>query len=113
MSQPTAAILDINMLQRLGVAIASEGTVESDLPPVLDCARELGGRLLIKYIRADAERHYSRFSGVTEFPGPHWLTPTPLNSEEVESALNLPPLSDEEIVAEIQAARQDRAARRA
>ena len=28
-------------------------------------------------------------------------------------ALNLPPLSDEEIVAEIQAARQDRAARRA
>jgi len=28
-------------------------------------------------------------------------------------ALNLPPLSDEEIAAEIQAARQDRAARRA
>jgi hypothetical protein len=90
--QPTAAVLDLAMLHRLKVSIADEWAETDDLPMVSDPVAELGGRLLIKYIRPADMVRYSTLSGITDFPGPHYLTPTGLPQAEVEAALNLPPL---------------------
>lgn len=85
-----ALALDEEMLGVHGVAISSPFVADSALP-VADLSLQLGGRCLIKYVRAADRNRYSVTSGITHFPGVHYLTPTPICGAELVATLNLPP----------------------
>lgn len=85
-----ALALDEEMLGANGVTIASPFIPNTSLPPA-DLANELGGRCLIKYLRKGAHTRYSLTSGITHFPGIHYLTPTPICASQLIQVLNLPP----------------------
>jgi hypothetical protein len=86
-----AAYLDVQMLLRRGVKIHDEIVADEDLPVCADAAAELGGRFLIKYLRAHEESRYNTLAGVAFFDGPHWFTPASLAGKDLRVALNLPP----------------------
>ena len=89
-----AAHLDVQMLLRRGVAIADEATENDALPACDDPLIHLGGRYLIKYLRAHEEKRYSIMSATTYFDGIHYFTPAPLAGCDLHVALNLPPADD-------------------
>lgn len=84
--------LDVVMLHARAVKLADEFVPDSDLPFCDDLAGQLGGRLLIKYVRQETVERLSVLGGPTHFPGRHYLTPTPVAAKDLVSALALPPL---------------------
>jgi hypothetical protein len=87
-----AAHLDVAMLLAAGTSIASEATQDDHLPFAMNLAADLGRRYLIKYVRQSDLTRHSGLSGVTYFPGRHFVTPAPIAASYLQSALNLPPL---------------------
>ena len=87
-----AVSLDAEMLGRHSVVIYPPWTHNSALPKCVDLAAEVGDRYLLKYVRTDDRTRYSKFSGISHFPGVHYLTPTAICRGELVAALNLPPL---------------------
>lgn len=86
-----ALTLDEEMLGKHGTPVASPWTADADLPLAKSLVTDLGDRFLIKYIRHNDRTRYSApFSGITHYPGVHYLSPTPLCRDELISALNLP-----------------------
>jgi hypothetical protein len=86
------AHLDVQMLLSRSVKIHDEITPDDALPECFDLDQQLGGRLLIKYVRSDSVSYFSKLSGVANFPGVHYATPSPIAARDLQSALNLPPL---------------------
>jgi hypothetical protein len=80
------------MLLAAGVSIASENTPDDQVPFATNLAAQLSGRYLIKYVRQTDLSRYSSLSGLTYFPGPHFVTPTAIAAPDLPAALNLPPL---------------------
>lgn len=85
-----AVSLDEEMLSRNGVVVSDATVPDSDLPECSDLAEQLSGRFLIKYLRSDSLNRYSNASGLSHFPGKHFITPTVLCADTVVSSLNLP-----------------------
>ena len=82
-----ATKLDIEMLLKQGVNIASVGIPDEELPKKtgLEVARELCGRPLLRYLRRqDVGRYLYGDSNR------HCTTPTPYASEDLIGFLNLP-----------------------
>lgn len=87
-------MLDEEMLQAHGVPVASALTPDVALPVSSTLAEDLGGRLLVKYVRtADARRFSPALGGPTFHGGVHYVTPTALCREELLPVLALPPLA--------------------
>lgn len=85
------------MLARHGIRIAPPGTPDTTLTsnpkPGSGVALELGGRYLLKYLLASQVSNFANLhlpSAPTDFPGTHYVTPTPLAPEETVSWLALP-----------------------
>ncbi len=88
-----ALTLDEEMLAAHGVVIADPWVPDKDLPPCPDLASQLGNRFLVKYVRREDRSRYSPpFSGITTYPGVHYVTPTAICRDELVAILNLPPL---------------------
>jgi len=87
-----AAHLDISMLLAKGLQIASEGVPDDQVPYAKNLTAELCSRHLIKYVRQADLSHYSALSGITFFPGRHFVTPMAVAAADLQSALALPPL---------------------
>jgi hypothetical protein len=85
-------VLDEEMLGRHRVVVAPPWTPDLALSPCDDLAAQLGGRLLVKYLRKEDRRTYSGSSAVVHFPGIHHVTPTAICLSNLASVLNLPPL---------------------
>lgn len=85
-----AVHLDITMLHARGVVIADEDVPVDDLP-FCTPTDHLGDRLLLKYLRPDDPERFSILSGVSQFPGRHYVTPTPIAREDLVSVLMLQP----------------------
>ena len=83
--------LDLMMLLARGITPAAEGTPIANVPPC-DPHHQLGGRLLLKYVRENEAEKYSVTSGVSRFSGVHWLTPSPVACKDLVSMLSLPPM---------------------
>jgi hypothetical protein len=82
-----ATKLDVEMLLKLGVKVASSAVSDEDLPRKtgMEVARELGGRPLVRYLRRqDAGRYLYGDSNR------HCTTPTAYASEDLIGFLNLP-----------------------
>lgn len=84
--------LDDEMLTIRGIKVHPFTTPDTALPHRPDLADELAGRFLIKYVREPDVQRYSIMSGVTHFPGVHFVTPTVLCAEVLQAALHLPPV---------------------
>jgi hypothetical protein len=82
--------LDDEMLTRNAVHVFAASTPESSLPQCTNLVDQLGGRYLLKYLRSGDVGRYSVGSGISHFPGKHYLTPTVLCTETVVPTLNLP-----------------------
>jgi hypothetical protein len=82
--------LDEEMLTRNGVTVSHPATPDAALPACADLPDQIKGRFLIKYLRSGDHSRYSSLSGITHYPGKHYLTPTVLCTETVVSTLNLP-----------------------
>lgn len=82
--------LDVTMLQARSVDIADESVPDNKLP-LCNPAVQLGDRLLIKYLRPDEVETYSILSGISRFPGVHYVTPTPIAARDLMTVLALPP----------------------
>jgi hypothetical protein len=82
-----ARVLDQEMIERAGTAIASAMTPDADLPlrRGVEVSSELGGRFLVRYM---TRRQLGLFSGGST--GQHFVTPTPLSHSEVRAVLALP-----------------------
>jgi hypothetical protein len=79
------------MLMKKGVLIAPASTYDACLPVKTGAqvAEDLGGRLLIRYLRRTEVNAFLSGNSAR-----HWVTPTPLGSNELVTWLNLPdPLS--------------------
>ncbi len=88
-----ALTLDEEMLAQRGVVVAEPWVADTDLPLCTNLVGQLGGRYLLKYVRKEDRSRYSPpFSGITTYPGVHYLTPTAICREELIGTLNLPPL---------------------
>lgn len=87
-----AVDLDTRMLFSRSVPIADEMTADVDLRVCTDLAVELGGRLLVMYIRDAKAKELFNLSPGSVLPGMHYATPTPIAAADLSSALNLPPL---------------------
>jgi hypothetical protein len=89
-----ANLLDLEMLLRAGTTVYPETTPDRlmSMRTGMDVARELGGRLLLSYIRKDDVSR--RVPGADPNLGtrswPIFTTPTPYSAVEVVSALALP-----------------------
>ena len=86
-SSTLAKTLDQQMLDRNSVHIAARTVKTEHLPRKtgLDVAREIGGRLLLRYLLLHQVGQYTGGS-----PAVHFVTPTPYSSEETVSWLFLP-----------------------
>jgi len=83
-----ATLLDQEMLETVsGITIAPHSASISDLPPKsgVEVARELRGRLLLRYVLPNQLGLFTHGSQAD-----HWVTPTPLTKEDVVSWLSLP-----------------------
>ena len=85
-----AITLDTEMLGRNGVVPSSPWVADVDLPLCTDLSVQLGGRFLLKYIRRADRSRYSILSGINNFPGVHFLTPTAICRDALVSTLCLP-----------------------
>ncbi len=85
-----AIILDEEMLGQHNAAIAAPWTPDDQLPECTSLASELGDRYLVKYLRRGDHTRYSVRSGISYFPGVHFVTPTPLARSQLIPVLNLP-----------------------
>lgn len=85
-----AVTLDEEMLGAHGVLVHPPWTPDAALPIAPNVITDLGDRFLVKYVRSADTHRYSIFSGITHFPGWHYLTPTPLARSQVVKTLNLP-----------------------
>ena len=90
-SSRLAKILDQEMVEARGAAIASAVTDDSDLPirSGADVFEEIGGRLLVRYM---VFRQLGQFAGGSN--SRHWVTPTPLSVEAVGPFLALPSIAE-------------------
>lgn len=77
-------------MTRNGVTVSHPATPDAALPACTDLAEQIKGRFLIKYLRSGDHKRYSSLTGISHYPGKHYLTPTVLCTETVVSALNLP-----------------------
>ena len=89
-----ATLLDLEMLSGKGVLLHPEGTPDVSMPirKGIEVAAELGGRLLLSYIR-ERDVIARTKSGQILLGDTNWrvfATPTPYSSRQVVSALALP-----------------------
>ncbi len=88
-------MLDVTMLQWAGVSILDENTdVKNPLiAPIRrgrEVAIELGGRLLLRYIRESEVKSHSHHAVFGALTGPAWCSPTPYSSRDAIHALAWP-----------------------
>jgi hypothetical protein len=86
-AEKLATLLDREMIESKGIVIAPSITPISALPVKdgADVSRELGGRLLVRYMLRNQVGQYSGGSAAE-----HYVTPTPYPSSGLVSTLALP-----------------------
>ena len=79
------------MLLANGAVVQDENVPDGLLPVATNLRAELGGRMLLRYVRADAIAAYTFAAPTATWPGAAYVTPTAYCARELPAALHLPP----------------------
>lgn len=78
------------MLLANGATVAASHVPDAALPMVTNLPGQLGGRMLLKFVRADQLATYTLAPVGTRWTRCAYLTPTPYCADDLPAALNLP-----------------------